>query len=188
MQTITEQAGDAALCDQISRLAGKYLTFRLGEEEFGVEILKVREIIGLIDITPVPHVPDHIKGVINLRGKIIPVIELRRKFALESVGFTEETCVVVVDAEEGDGADQLQVGVIVDRVREVLDISAEQIEPAPKLGQDHHTHYILAMGKVAAGDGEKIVMLLDIDSVIGREELEAAAGAKHTGSAASEAA
>ncbi len=148
----------------------KFLTFRLGKEEYGVEILRVREIIGLIDITPLPRTPDYIKGVINLRGKIIPVIELRTKFGLPPVKYTEATCVIVVDVEDSEGGDQLQMGVIVDTVSEVLDIRQDQIEPAPRFGSSASADSIMGMGKVKAGETTKVVILLDIDRVLGGEE------------------
>jgi len=148
----------------------KFLTFRLGKEEYGVEILRVREIIGLIDITPLPRTPDYIKGVINLRGKIIPVIELRTKFGLPPVEYTEATCVIVVDVEDSDGGEQLQMGVIVDTVSEVLDIRQDQIEPAPRFGSSASADSIMGMGKVKAGETTKVVILLEIDRVLGGEE------------------
>ncbi|MFI4897484.1 MAG: chemotaxis protein CheW [Phycisphaerales bacterium JB059] len=144
----------------------KFLTFRLGREEYGVEILRVREIIGLIDITPLPHTPDYVRGVINLRGKIIPVIELRTKFGLAPVAYTEATCVIVVEVEDGENAEQLQMGVIVDTVSEVMDIRRDLIEPAPRFGTGAGAESILGMGKVESGDTTKVVILLDIDRVL----------------------
>lgn len=144
----------------------KFLTFRLGQEEYGVEILRVREIIGLIDITPLPRTPDYVKGVINLRGKIIPVIELRTKFGLPPVEYTEATCVIVVDVEDADGGEQLQMGVIVDTVSEVLDIRQDLIEPAPRFGSAASAESIMGMGKVEMGETTKVVILLDIDRVL----------------------
>lgn len=149
----------------------KFLTFRLGNEEYGVEILRVREIIGIIDITPLPKTPDYVKGVINLRGKIIPVIELRRKFALPPVEYTEATCVIVVEVADPNGGDRFPMGVIVDTVSEVLDIAKENIEPAPRFGCALNTDYILGMGKVAEGDAQRVTILLDIDRVLLAREL-----------------
>ena len=148
----------------------KFLTFRLGQEEYGVEILRVREIIGLIDITPLPRTPDYVKGVINLRGKIIPVIELRTKFGLPPVEYTEATCVIVVDVEDVDGGEQLQMGVIVDTVSEVLDIRQDLIEPAPRFGSAASAESIMGMGKVETGETTKVVILLDIDRVLAGTE------------------
>ena len=151
----------------------KFLTFTLGDEEYGQEILRVREIIGMIDITPLPQTPDFVKGVVNLRGKIIPVIELRVKFGMPSIEYTEETCIIVVEvAEESNDEDQFQMGVIVDSVSEVLDIQKNQIEPAPQFGCTVNTEYILGMGKVEDKDKEKVIILLDIDKVLTQTELE----------------
>ncbi len=142
---------------------GKYLTFSLASEEYGLEILKVREIIGIMDITSIPQVPDYVKGVINLRGKVIPVVDLRLKFGLEPAPYTEQTCIVVVDVGS-------LVGVIVDTVQEVLDIDASQIDPPPPLGAAVNTSFILGMGKFK----DDVKILLDIDKVLCSEELEAA--------------
>ena len=150
----------------------KFLTFCLGQEEYGVVILKVREIIGIIGITPVPQLPEYVKGVINLRGKIIPVIELRTKFAMPSVEYTEATCVIVVEVSDEDETEHFQMGVIVDSVSEVLNIARNDIEPPPKFGDGLSTEYILGMGKVSEGDREKVVILLDIDKVLTESELE----------------
>ncbi|MCA9281502.1 MAG: chemotaxis protein CheW [Phycisphaeraceae bacterium] len=151
--------------------ANKFLTFRLGNEEYGVEILRVREIIGLIDITPLPRTPEFVKGVINLRGKIIPVIELRTKFGLASIDYTEATCVIVVEVTDPKGGDHLHMGVIVDTVSEVLDIEKDQIEPAPRFGCALNTDYILGMGKVTQNDQQRVTILLDIDRVMLVDEL-----------------
>jgi purine-binding chemotaxis protein CheW len=145
---------------------GKYLTFVLGGEEYGLEILKVREIIGLMEITSVPQTPVFIKGVINLRGKVIPVIDLRLKFGMEEAEPTEETCIIVVDI---GGA---MIGILVDTVSEVLHVMADQIEPAPSFGGSIDTGFILGMGKIKG----KVKILLDIDSVLSAEELTRAAG------------
>ena len=144
---------------------GKYLTFALGKEEYGVEILTVREIIGLMDITAVPQVPKYVKGVINLRGKVIPVIDLRLKFDMESIDYTNETCIIVINVE------QTLMGVVVDRVCEVLDIGQEAIEPAPSFGQKLKTDFILGMGKI----GEKVKILLNIEGVL-TEDIEVLSG------------
>lgn len=149
----------------------KFLTFRLGDEEYGVEILRVREIIGLIDITPLPKTADYVKGVINLRGKIIPVIELRTKFALPPVEYTEATCVIVVEVEDQNGGEQFSMGVIVDTVSEVLDIAKDLIEPAPRFGFSLNTDFILGMGKVIEGEEQRVTILLDIDKVLIAGEL-----------------
>ncbi|MBK9118744.1 MAG: purine-binding chemotaxis protein CheW [Phycisphaerales bacterium] len=142
---------------------GKYLTFCLASEEYGLEILKVREIIGIMDITSMPQMPCFVKGVINLRGKVIPVIDLRLKFGLEPAEYTEQTCIVVVDCGT-------LVGVIVDTVQEVLDIQSSQIDPPPPLGATVDTTFILGMGKVK----DDVKILLDIDRVLGSDDLTAA--------------
>ncbi len=144
--------------------AGKYLTFKLASEEYGLEILKVREINGLMDITAIPRTPKFIRGVINLRGKVIPVVDLRAKFGLEATEDTEETCIIVVDVARDN--DAVQIGILVDTVSEVLDIGAEDIEDAPSFGAGVDTDFILGMGKI----GQKVVMLLDVDKVLTRME------------------
>ena len=152
--------------------AGKYLTFKLSAEEYGLEILKVQEIIKMMDITRVPRTPPFVRGVINLRGKVIPVVDLRLKFGMESRETTDKTCVIVVQISQTGGASSsVTMGTIVDEVSEVLDINASQIEPAPEFGTSVNTDFILGMGKVA----KKVVMLLDIDKVLSSGELAAVA-------------
>ncbi len=146
----------------VSDHEGKFLTFVLGNEEYGIEILKVREIIGIMEITPVPQTPDYMKGVINLRGKVIPVIDLRLNFSMPEVEHTKETCIIV--AEVGTA----QVGIIVDSVSEVTDIKGEDIEEAPNFGQEIDTRFIMGLGKTK----KKIIILLDIEKVLTTEELK----------------
>jgi purine-binding chemotaxis protein CheW len=141
---------------------GKFLTFVLSKEEYGVEILKVREIMGIMEITPVPQTSDYMKGVINLRGRVIPIIDLRLKFAMPEVEHTKETCIIVAEV----GA--TQVGAIVDSVSEVTDIKGEDIEDAPNFGQEIDTNFIMGLGKVK----DKIIILLDIEKVLTAEDLE----------------
>ncbi len=143
-------------------LAGKYLTFVLGHEEYGFEILKVREIMGVIEITSLPQTPSYVKGVINLRGIVIPIIDLRLKFGFSPREYDKNTCIIVVKHGES------LMGVVVDTVSEVLDISASDMDSAPSFGAGVNTDFILGMGKVKG----KVKILLDIDKV-----LEAAAGA-----------
>jgi len=139
---------------------GKYLTFALGKEEYGIEILKVREIIGYMSITAVPRMPVFVKGVINLRGQVIPVIDLRCRFDMETKDITDQTCIIVVDiSHEGRS---FNAGLIVDRVQEVLDIGQENIDDAPQFGTDVNTDFILGIGKA----GSSIKILLDIDRVL----------------------
>lgn len=142
----------------------KYLTFALGAEEYGLEILKVREIIGYMDITAVPQTPAHVKGVINLRGQVIPVTDLRAKFGMPTAQITDQTCIIVVEIAQAGR--QFNTGIIVDRVQEVHDIAGEQIEEAPQFGAGVNTEFILGMGKI----GESVKILLDIDKVLGAEE------------------
>ena len=143
-----------------SERAGKYLTFKLGGEEYGLEILKVREIIGLMDITDVPKTPHYFRGIINLRGQVIPVMELRLKFEMEPIEDTEQTCVIVV--EVNSGGKSISTGLLVDSVSEVLDITGEQIEDSPSFGSNIDTDYILGIGKI----GDMVKILLDIDKVL----------------------
>ena len=146
---------------------GKYLTFSLAGEEYGIGILKVKEIIGMMEITRVPQTPSYVKGVINLRGKVIPVIDLRQKFGLEAGEYTERTCVVVVEVLRDGG--QVLIGSVVDSVSEVLNIKEGEIEETPDFGVEMDTQYLLGMAKAGGG----IKLLLDIDSVLGNEELTA---------------
>jgi purine-binding chemotaxis protein CheW len=146
---------------------GKFLTFFLAGEEYGLEILKVQEIIGMMDITPVPRTPEDIRGVINLRGKVIPIVDLRLKFSMEAAERTSETCIIVVEAN------RLQTGIVVDQVSEVLDIMAENVEDTPAFGADVRTDYILGIGK---SEGH-VKLLLDIDRVLSDGNLEQIAGA-----------
>jgi purine-binding chemotaxis protein CheW len=143
----------------------KYLTFTLANEEYGICLLKVREIIGIMNITPLPHTPPYVKGIINLRGRIIPVVDLRQKFDLEWAEYTKRTCIIVV--EVSSGASPMQVGVVVDFVSEVLPIQAADIAPSPSFGSGVDTQYILGIGKAKGG----IKILLDIDRVLSEEQL-----------------
>jgi purine-binding chemotaxis protein CheW len=148
-------------------LAGKYLTFRLGQESYGLPVLKVREIIRLTPITPVPRMPHYIKGVINLRGKVIPVVDLRAKFGLSGDGSNVRTCIVVVQVELSSGTKPF-MGLIVDAVEEVANLPAQDIEAAPDFGTALDTAYILGMAKTK----EAVKTLLDIDKVVAADALE----------------
>lgn len=145
--------------------ANKYLTFTLGNEHYGVEILRIREIIGLLDITPMPNAPEFIKGVINLRGKIIPVIDLRMKFSLPPVGYTEETCVIVVEIEDEQSEERSLMGAIVDSVSEVISISDDSIEPTPRFGAVS-ADFIRGLGKTEINGEVRVLILLDIDRAV----------------------
>lgn len=139
---------------------GKYLTFKLGDEEYGVEILKVREINGLMKITAVPRMPEYMKGVINLRGQTVPTVDLRLKFNMPEAEYTEQTCIIVVDVGR-------PIGILVDTVCEVLDIVGENIDPPPMTCSAVDTSFIQGMGKV----GDAVKILLDIDKVLNADEL-----------------
>ena len=144
---------------------GKYLTFALGPEEYGLEILKVREIIGYMEITAVPQTPHYVKGVINLRGQVIPVVDLRAKFGMDTAEITEETCIIVVEITQNTR--KFNTGIVVDRVQEVLDIVGQDIEESPQFGSSVDTNFILGMGKI----GDSVKILLDIDAVLGGTKL-----------------
>ena len=145
---------------------GKYLTFTLAEEAYGIGILKIKEIIGMMPITSVPQTPKFVKGVINLRGKVIPVLDLRLRFGMEEIGYTERTCIIVVEIERLDG--DAVIGIVVDAVSEVLNIKAQDIEETPTFGSNLNTDFILGMAKM---DGE-VKILLDIDRVLTDNEME----------------
>lgn len=145
--------------------AGKYLTFQIGHEEFGIRVQKVREIMGLQEITSIPQTPPYVKGVINLRGKVTPVTDLRLKCSLPEVEYTARTCIIVVQVK-GTGT-QMLIGVIVDGVSEVLNIAAADIEDTPDFGNGTTTAYLLGMAKVKG----KVKILLDIDQVLTSNEL-----------------
>ena len=150
---------------------GKYLTFTLGQEEYGIGILKIKEIIGLMSITTVPQTPEFIKGVINLRGKVIPVVDLRLRFGMDAIDYTERTCIIVVEVDGQAGT--IQIGIVVDSVSEVLNIKSEEIEDTPRFGTKLNTDFILGMAKMEGG----VKILLDIDKVLSDKDL---AILKHT--------
>ena len=145
----------------VRQLAKKYLTFNIGNESYGIDVLAVREIIRTTDITTVPRMPDYVKGVINLRGKIIPVVDMRLRFGFASAANTERTCIIVVQVKLSDNQ-PTPMGLIVDGVEEVVNLAATEIEDAPDFGGTISTEYILGMGKVKGA----VKTLLDIDRVI----------------------
>jgi len=152
--------------DAVTRLKeGKYLTFSLEGEEYGIGILKIKEIIGLMPITRVPKTPTFVKGVINLRGKVIPIMDLRLRFGMEPAQYTERTCIIVVEMASTKG--DIMIGLIVDSVSEVLNIKHEDIEETPSFGTKLDTEYILGMAKVNKG----VKILLNIDRVLTDEEI-----------------
>jgi purine-binding chemotaxis protein CheW len=142
--------------------ASKFLTFALGEEHYGIAILRVREIIGLVPVTPLPKAPQHVRGVMNLRGRILPVLDLRSRFGLPPVAETKETCIIVVDAGLGD-ADSSIRGVVVDRVSEVQDVPATSIAPPPAFGAGVPLAFIEGVGRTR----DKVILLLDVAEVLG---------------------
>jgi purine-binding chemotaxis protein CheW len=142
-------------------LGGKFLTFFLAGEEYGIEILKVQEIIGMMSITAVPRTPLFIYGVINLRGKVIPIVDLRLKFNMEATAQTEETCIIVVRAQG------IEMGLVVDKVSEVSDIAADDIDDVPSFGADVNTDYLLGIAKADS----RVQLLLDIDKVLSTQEV-----------------
>jgi purine-binding chemotaxis protein CheW len=144
---------------------GKYLTFSLAGEEYGIGILKIKEIIGMMPITPVPQTPEFFKGVVNLRGKVIPVIDLRLKFGMEAADFTERTCIIVVEIDAASGT--VMTGTVVDSVSEVLNIRGEDIEDTPAFGTNLTPAYIRGMATTERG----VKILLDIDRVLSDEEI-----------------
>ena len=146
--------------------AGKYLTFALQKESYGIDVLAVREIIRLTNITAVPQVPHYVKGVINLRGKIIPVIDLRLRFGFADVKDTDQTCIIVVQVKLPDGRNT-QMGLVVDGVEEVVNLTDSDIEETPGFGAKIQTDYIIGMAKVKG----TVKTLLNIDRVLGADEL-----------------
>jgi purine-binding chemotaxis protein CheW len=144
---------------------GKYLTFTLANEDFGIGILKIKEIIGMMPITKVPRCPEFVRGVINLRGKVIPVLDLRMRFGVEAAEYTERTCIVVVEVDSESGS--LTVGLIVDSVSEVLNIKSEEIEDTPAFGAKVDTDYILGMANMSG----KVKILLNIDKALSAQDI-----------------
>lgn len=151
----------------VAGLAGKYLTFRMADEEYGLEIMKVQEIIGILPVTSIPKVPAYVRGVINLRGRIIPTIDLRSKFGLPQVEDTDKTCIIVMELENKVG--RIAMGIIVDEVAEVMDFNEANIDGAPDFGNGLDASFVLGMGMVN-GD---VKILLDIDQVLTTTELTA---------------
>ena len=156
-------------------LAGKYLTFTLGAEEFGLQILKVREIIGYMDITAVPRAPQDVRGVINLRGQVVPIVDMRARFGMPPVEATDQTCIIVVEVTAG--RQRFHTGIIVDHVCEVLDIDGADIEPTPQFDGGMDTSFILGMGKI----DNAVKILLDIDKVLHTQDLQGLTGDDTTG-------
>jgi purine-binding chemotaxis protein CheW len=154
-----------SVATQADARAGKYLTFQLSNEEFGIRVLKVREIMGIQEITAVPQTPTHIKGVINLRGKVVPVIDLRLKFGLAAADYTQRTCIIVTQVQGESGP--VLMGIVVDGVSEVLNLTGTEIEDTPDFGEELSGGYLLGMAKVK----DKVKILLDIDRVLSTQDL-----------------
>ena len=168
MQTVHHGAAEKTPLSALSNdRAGKYLVFHLDSEEFGIQVLKVREIMGIQDITAVPQTPAYVRGVINLRGKVIPVVDLRLKFGLQEAEYTQRTCVIVVQVAREVGA--VMMGIVVDGVAEVLNLAAADIEDTPNFGSGGDMGYLLGMAKIKG----KVKILLDIDEVLASEDLTA---------------
>jgi purine-binding chemotaxis protein CheW len=163
VQKAVKPAGNLSVRLAQTRREGKYLTFSLGGEEYGIGILKIKEIIGMMPITHLPQTPKFVKGVINLRGRVIPVIDLRLRFGMDSIDYAERTCIVVVEIGEDIG--RLQIGIVVDSVSEVLNIKGSDIEDTPEFGTRLRTDYILGMAKMEG----RVKILLDIDQVLTTE-------------------
>ena len=162
--TVMERAESGVLNRDGDR-GGKYLVFHLGQEEFGIQVLKVREIMGIQDITAVPQTPHHVKGVINLRGKVIPVVDLRLKFGLPEQEYTQRTCIIVTQVASEAGP--MLMGIVVDGVAEVLNLATAEIEDTPDFGDGAATPYLLGMAKVKG----KVKILLEIEQVLTSQDL-----------------
>lgn len=158
--------GDPAMETTLNKVDGKYLTFRLGREEYGVEILKVREIVALMEITPVPLTALYIRGVVNLRGKIVPVVDMRRKFALPETASGRETCIITVMVEGKEGL--VLTGLLVDGVSEVVQIAASDVEPIPALGEDMKLDFVTGLSKAKG----RVIVLLDMDKVMQEHDFQ----------------
>jgi len=167
METMVATAPAASAPPKMDQRSGKYLTFHLGNEEFAIQVLRVREIMGIQEVTAVPQTPSYVKGVINLRGKVIPVVDLRLKFGLAELEYTPRTCIIVVQIESDAG--KLMIGVIVDAVSEVLTLQSGDIEDTPDFGNGVATPYLLGMAKIKG----KVKILLDIDMVLSSQDLQA---------------
>jgi purine-binding chemotaxis protein CheW len=158
--------------DSAASLGGKYMTFRLAREEYGLEILKVRELIGFMEITRIPRSPEHVRGVINLRGKVIPVVDLRLKFGMAKAEPTNQTVIIVVQLSADNGG--LTMGILVDEVLEVRAITAADIEPPPNLQDEVTSSFVRGVGKA----DRRVIFLLDIDRVLSQAETRQVADAQ----------
>ena len=165
LQATTTKDSYAAVASEFARkLAGKYMTFKLAEEIYGLEILKVRELIGFMQITRVPKAPEWFRGVLNLRGKVIPVVDLRLKFDMPRIEPTDQTVIIVVQCSLGDRS--YTMGILVDQVLEVLSIEGSQIEPPPSFGGAVDAEFITGVGKTE----NRVIFLIDIGKVLSEAE------------------
>ncbi|MBV9767164.1 MAG: purine-binding chemotaxis protein CheW [Acidobacteriaceae bacterium] len=164
MQSSAIATNERVAAGQADSRSGKYLVFELNGEECCIQVLKVREIMGVQDITAVPQTPNYVRGVINLRGKVIPVVDLRLKFGLPETEYTQRTCIIVVQVQKDTL--QMMMGIVVDSVAEVLNISAADVEDTPNFGQGVATPYLLGMAKIKG----RVKLLLDIDEVMTSQE------------------
>lgn len=167
MEALASNRISDAFSRQETAQAGKFLTFKLYQEEYGIDILQIKEIIGLMSITAVPHTPNYLRGVINLRGKVIPVVDLRCRFGMSSTEPTERTCIIVVELPEGGGGKKV-TGLVVDSVSEVLSIGDQDVEPPPGFGSEGNTDFIRGMAKL---DGQ-VKILLDVERLFAADELQ----------------
>jgi purine-binding chemotaxis protein CheW len=150
----------------LKKVEGKYLTFRLGREEYGIGILMVREIVAMMEITPVPLTASHIRGVVNLRGKIIPVVDMRKKFGLPEVAASRDTCIITTMVEGQEG--HVLTGLLVDGVSEVTQVAASDVEPVPALGEDMKLDFVIGLSKTKG----RVIVLLDMDKVMQGQDLQ----------------
>ncbi len=146
-----------------SAIEGKFLIFILGSEAYGIEIHRAREIIGLLDITEVPQSPEYVKGVINLRGKVMPVVDLRLKFLMDEESHSQKKCIIVVDVNN------TSIGLIVDSVSDVTDISSGEIEVAPDFSVGIDPSFIMGLGR----ESDRVIIMLDMEIVLSADKLEA---------------
>ena len=165
MSQLSRQAASSA-DSNAPLMAGKYLTFRLNEEEFGLEIMKVQEIIGIMPVTHLPRLPQYVRGIVNLRGRIVPTVDLRLKFGLPSVPDTGKTCIIVVEVQSAKG--NLNVGLIVDEVAEVVHIDANEADHVSQFAGNIAMEYVLGVGVV----NDSVKILLDIDKVMTFDEVK----------------
>ncbi|MCL2743440.1 MAG: chemotaxis protein CheW [Planctomycetaceae bacterium] len=164
VQQSLSAAQNSGTGDVEDTLKDMYLSFRLGDEDYCIEIRHVTEIVGMQKITEVPDMPHYVKGVVNLRGQVIPVIDMRLRFNMEGRSYDERTCIVVITLREG----QVQVGLVVDTVNEVRSIDAGNVSPPPKSGTGQCAQYIRGLGKV----GVEVKIILDVNKLLFENELD----------------